>query len=337
MKVLVTGATGFLGKALARRLHARGDQVTALGRNPSILAELEHEGLRPLRADLGAGAAIRAACQGQEIVFHAGALSSAWGSAEAFFRANVLGTRHVIAGCEAAGVRRLVHVSTPSIYFRFESRLDVREDAPLPAQPANEYVRTKLLAEAEIDRAFGRGLPVITIRPRAIFGEGDNAILPRLISRLASGRLRVIGDGQNLTDLTYVENVVDALILCAEAPETLLGRKYNITNGEPLPLWGLIRQVCEALGYAYPQKRIPYPAAIGLATVLEVVSRILPGQPEPLLTRYMVGVLAKSTTLDISAACRDLGYAPRVSVQEGFERFVIWWKTHNPLIDTNFH
>jgi nucleoside-diphosphate-sugar epimerase len=337
MKVLVTGATGFLGKALARRLHARGDEVTALGRNPSILAELEREGLRPLRADLGDGAAIRAACQGQEVVFHSGALSSAWGSASEFFRANVLGTRHVIAGCDAAGVRRLVYVSTPSIYFRFESRLEVREDALLPTQPANEYARTKLLAEAEIDQAHTRGLPVISIRPRAIFGEGDNAILPRLISRLASGRLRVIGDGQNITDLTYVENVVDALLLCAEAHETLLGRKYNITNGEPLPLWGLIRQVCAAFGYEYPQKRIPYPAAIGLATVLEGVSRLMPGQPEPLLTRYMVGVLAKSTTLDISAARRDLGYVPRVSVQEGFERFVRWWKKQNPPIDTNLH
>jgi nucleoside-diphosphate-sugar epimerase len=329
MKVLVTGATGFLGKALARRLHARGDEVTALGRNPSILAELAREGLRPLRADLGDEAAIRAACQGQEIVFHSGALSSAWGPASEFFRANVLGTRHVIAGCEAAGVRRLVHVSTPSIYFRFESRLEVREDAPLPAQPANEYARTKLLAEAEIDQAHARGLPVISIRPRAIFGEGDNAILPRLISRLASGRLRVIGDGQNITDLTYVENVVDALLLCAEAPENLLGRKYNLTNGEPLPLWGLIRQVCAALGYEYPRRSIPYPVAMGLATVLEGVSRLLPGQPEPLLTRYMVGVLAKSTTLDISAARRDLGYAPRVSVQEGFERFVRWWKAQS--------
>ncbi len=329
MKVLVTGATGFLGKALARRLHARGDEVTALGRNPAILAEMEREGLRPLRADLGDGESIREACQGQEVVFHSGALSSAWGPAAAFFRANVLGTRHVIAGCEAAGVRRLVHVSTPSIYFRFESRLEVREDAPLPAQPANEYARSKQLAEVEIDRAFGRGLPVITIRPRAIFGEGDNAILPRLMSRLASGRLRVIGDGQNITDLTYVENVVDALLLCAETPETLLGRKYNITNGEPLPLWGLIRQVCAALGYEYPRRSIPYPAAMSTATVLEAISRILPGQPEPLLTRYMVGVLAKSTTLDISAARRDLGYVPRVSVQEGFERFVRWWKEQN--------
>ena len=330
MKTVVTGATGFLGKALARRLKARGDQVLALGRNPQILAELEQQGIHTLRADLADANAMRAACQGQDVVFHSAALSSAWGPAQAFYRANVLGTINVIAACQAAGVQRLVHVSTPSIYFGYESRLGVREDSPLPSQPANQYARTKLLAEAEIDRAFERGLPVITIRPRAIFGEGDNAILPRLIQRLQSGRLRVIGDGQNITDLTYVENVVDALLLCAEAPNHLMGAKYNITNGEPLPLWGLIRKLCEALGYEFPRRQIPYPAAIRLARLLEIISGLLPGQPEPLLTRYMVGVLAKSTTLDISAAQRDLGYQPRVSVDEGFWRFVRFWKDEHP-------
>jgi nucleoside-diphosphate-sugar epimerase len=329
MKVLVTGATGFLGKALARRLQLSGDEVTALGRNPAVLAALEQEGMHSCCADLSDAEAIKAACQGQEVVFHSGALSSAWGPARLFYQANVLGTQNVIAGCEAAGVRRLVYVSTPSIYFRFKSRMDVREDAPLPEAAANEYARTKLLAEHEIDRAFARGLPVISIRPRAIFGEGDNAILPRLISRLQTGRMRVIGDGQNITDLTYVENVVDALLLCASAPELLMNRKYNITNGEPLPLWDLIRKVCEALGFEYPRRRISYPAALGLATVLEMVNSLLPGRPEPLLTRYMVGVLAKSTTLDISAARRDLGYIPRISVEEGFQRFVSWWKNQN--------
>jgi nucleoside-diphosphate-sugar epimerase len=326
MKILVTGGTGFLGQALARRLKARGDEVTVMGRNPLLLDSLEKEGLRALRCDLADAQAVRSACQGQELVFHSGALSSAWGPAREFFRSNVLGTRNVIAGCEAGGAARLVHVSTPSIYFGYASRLNVREDAPLPQQPANEYARTKLLAEAEIDRAFARGLPVITIRPRAIFGEGDNAILPRLISRLQSGRLRVVGDGKNISDLTYVENVVDALLLCAEAPERLLGNKYNITNGESRPLWEMIEKVCAALEYDFPRRRISAPVALGLASALEIACRMLPGQPEPLLTRYMVGVLACSTTLDISAAQRDLGYEPRVSVDEGFWRFVKWWK-----------
>ena len=136
----------------------------------------------------------------------------------------------------------------------------------------------------------------------------------------------MIGDGQNITDLTYVENVVDALLLCAEAPDHLLGNKYNITNADPQPLWGLIRKLCDALGFEFPRQQISYPTAMRLARLLEITHSLLPGQPEPLLTRYMVGVLAKSTTLDISAARRDLGYQPRISVDEGFWRFIHYWQ-----------
>jgi nucleoside-diphosphate-sugar epimerase len=303
--------------------------VTVLGRNPQILAGLERLGMRPVNADFSDAQLVRAACQGQEVVFHCGALSSAWAPAREFYISNVVGTQNVISGCEAQGVRRLIHISTPSVYFRYESRLNVREDAPLPKQPANEYVRTKLLAETEIDKAFARGLPVITIRPRAIFGEGDNAILPRLIDRLQRGRLAVIGDGKTITDLTYIDNVVDALLLCIESPGATLGRKYNITNDEPLELWALIRKLCQALNYEYPRRSIPYPLALGLSGLLEAICQLLPGRPEPALTRYMVGVLAKSTTLDVSAARRDLGYQPRISVDEGFQRFVHWWQKEN--------
>jgi len=269
---------------------------------------------------------MRAACHGQAVVFHVGALAAPWGKQRDFYDSNVLGTQNVIAGCEAAGVERLVHVSTPSIYFGLDSMTDVREDAPLPARPVNEYARTKLLAEAAVDGAFARGLPVITIRPRAIFGPGDTTILPRLIARLQTGRLPIIGDGQNVIDMTYVENVVDALLLCAASPAATLGKKYNITNGEPTALWPLIEKLCAALGYEYPQRHIPYPVADGAAALLEVVYRLLPGQPEPPLTRYSVALLAKNTTLDISAARRELGYQPRISIEEGFRRFVEWWQ-----------
>ena len=328
MKVLVTGATGFLGQALARRLLSQQADVSALGRNPAVLAQLEREGMRPIRADLADGEAVAAACQGQEIVFHAGALAAPWGRAQDFHNSNVLGTQNVIAGCEIHNVGRLVHVSTPSIYFGLDSLENVREDAPLPTRPVNEYARTKLLAEAEIDNASARGLPVITIRPRAIFGPGDTTILPRLIPRLKTGRLPVIGDGRNVIDLTYVENVVDALLLCATSPAATLGKKYNITNGEPTALWPLIEKLCAALGYPHPHRHIPYPVADGAAALMEIVYRLLPGQPEPPLTRYSVALLAKNTTLDISAARRELGYQPRVSVEEGFQHFVEWWQAN---------
>ncbi len=223
MKALVTGATGFVGGALARRLHSMGWQVTAQGRNVLALQELERLGIHVVMADLEDDV-LRASCANQDIVFHCAAKSSPWGRAQDFYLANVNGTENVIRGCEEFNVARLIHVSTPSIYFEFASRLNVREDAELPKHPANEYARTKRLAESNIDEAFARGLPVITIRPRAIFGPGDTTILPRLIERLQRRQLRIIGDGENVADLTYVDNVVDALILCAASPERTPGK-----------------------------------------------------------------------------------------------------------------
>jgi nucleoside-diphosphate-sugar epimerase len=329
MKALVTGATGFLGGALARRLHGMGWDVTALGRSIEAGARLEADGIRFVRADLTDAAAMVESCRGQEIVFHSGALSSPWGRASEFYASNVTGTQNVIRGCMENKIGRLVHVSTPSIYFAYESRLDVREDDPLPAKPITAYAHTKLLAEHAVDQAHRDGLAVITIRPRAIFGPGDTTILPRLIDRLQRGRLRIIGDGQNIADLSYIENVVDALILCAASANSTLGRKYNITNGEPVKLWEMVEKLCGALDLDYPQRRIPYPAANAIAGAMEAVYRLLPGQPEPPLTRYAVGVLAMSTTLDISAARRDLGYAPRITNEEGFDCFAAWWKEKN--------
>jgi nucleoside-diphosphate-sugar epimerase len=329
MKVLVTGATGFLGGALTRRLHGMDVQVTALGRNPRALACLEQQQIRTVRADLADTMAIVDACRDQEIVFHCGALSAPWGRPRDFYDANVIGTENVILGCEENRVKRLVHISTPSIYFGYEPRVNVREDADLPQKPANEYARTKRMAELRVDKAFQRGLPVITIRPRAIFGRGDNALLPRLLEQLQKRDLRIIGSGKNLADLSYVENVVDALLLCAEAPAHALGKKYNITNGESVVLWDLIRRMAEALGYPAPKKHIPYKLADSLARMLEIIYSLLPGQPEPPLTRYSVGLLALNFTLDISAARRDLGYRPRVSIDKSFDEVIRWWKeTH---------
>lgn len=321
MKALVTGATGFLGGALIRRLHSMGWEVTALGRNVQALAELGSRGIKIVRAGLEDSQAIMNACKGQEIVFHCGALSSHWGKAKDFYDANVLGTENVIRACMENNAKRLVHVSTPSIYFRYKPRLNVSEDAELP-KPVNEYVRTKRIAESRIDAAHAAGLPVITVRPRAIFGPGDTSILPRLIERLGSGRMRIIGDGKNITDLTYVDNVVDALILCARSASNTLGRKYNITNGEPIQLWPMIERVCKSLDLKYPTRKVSYKTAYHLAGFLESIHCALPGQPEPPLTRYSVFVVSQNATLDISAARRDLDYRQRISVEEGFQRYI---------------
>ncbi len=325
MKTLITGATGFLGGALSRRLHGMGWDVTALGRNAAKLNQLEDEGMRVLRIDLKEKDALNAACKSQEVVFHCAAFPSPWGNFEKFYQANVIGTRNVIRGCEENNVKRLVHVSTPSVYFGYDSRINVKETDELP-KPVSNYAATKILAEQEVDEAFARGLPAISIRPRALFGPGDTVIFPRLIPRLQSGRLPILGDGENIIDLTYIENVVDALLLCAESPANTLGKKYNISNGEPVKIWELVNQICDALNLPHPKRKISYQAANAAATAIEFAYSIIPYSPEPPLTRLTVSMMAHSTTLDISAARSELGYQPKVSIDEGVETFLKWWK-----------
>ena len=328
MKALITGATGFLGGALTRRLHSMGWDVTALGRNPKKLNQLEDEGIRALLIELKDKKALADVCKDQKIVFHCAALPSPWGNFELFYQANVIGTRNVIRGCEEHQVKRLVHVSTPSLYFDYNSRINVKETDPLP-DPVSNYSATKILAEQEIDEAFARGLATIAIRPRALFGPGDTVIFPRLIPRLQSGRLPILGDGENIVDLTYIENVVDALLLCAESPANTLGKKYNISNGEPVKIWKLVERICDELNLPHPTRKISYKTANAAATVLEAICTIIPTHPEPPLTRVSVSMMANSTTLDISAAKNELGYQPKVSIDEGVERFLNWWKENN--------
>lgn len=302
-----------------------GWDVTALGRNPLRLNELEDEGIRPLRADITKKDDLLAACKNQEVVFHCAALPSPWGNYEKFYQANVIGTRNVVRACLENGVKRLVHVSTPSIYFDYNSRLGVKEADPLP-EPISAYAATKLLAEEEIDKGFAAGLAMVSIRPRALFGEGDTVIFPRLLSRLKSGRLPILGDGENIVDLTYIQNVVDALLLCAESPENTLGKKYNISNGEPVKIWELVNRICAELNLPRPTRRISYKTANVAAAAIEFVYSLIPYSPEPPLTKLTVSMLAHSTSLDISAAKAELGYQPKVSVEEGVERFLKWWK-----------
>lgn len=330
MKALVSGATGFLGGALSRRLHNMGWDVTALGRNTSKLDQLEREGIRAHRLDLKEKGDIATACKEQEIVFHCAALPSPWGNFEEFYQTNVIGTRNVIRGCEEHKVKRLVYVSTPSIYFGYSSRINVSETASLP-EPVSNYAATKLLAEQEMDEAFARGLAVIAIRPRAIFGPGDTVIFPRLIPRLRSGRLPILGDGENLVDLTYIENVVDALLLCVNSPAGTLGKKYNISNDEPVKLWEFIERICTDLNLPVPKRKISYQTAMAAASTLEAIFTLIPTHPEPPITRMSISMMANSTTLDINAAKNELGYQPKISVAEGFDKFMQWWKETESL------
>ena len=325
MKALVTGGTGFLGRKLAERLAGMGFSVTATGRNRAIGEALEAQGIHFQALELADEPGMTAAIRGQDYVFHSGALSSPWGPYQAFHEANVIGTRNVARACLTHGVKRLIHVSTPSLYFDFRDRERIREDEPLPPKGVNAYAETKRLAETEVDWAASQGVETITIRPRALFGPGDTTILPRLIRANRGGRMPLFEGGRARIDITYVENVVDALILCQQAPASALGRQYNITNGEPMAVGEMLERLFARLDMPYEPRPLSFETGMRIAGVLEWVANTFQGGKEPVLNRYSVGLLARTQTLDITAAREQLGYVPRVSIDEGLEHFVAWW------------
>jgi nucleoside-diphosphate-sugar epimerase len=318
MDVLVTGATGFLGKRVAAMLVDRGHRVIGAGRDRERASMLE----LPVRlVDLEGDVA--GLCDGVEAIVHCAGLSSAWAPYRRFEAANVRGTEHLLREAKRAGVKRFVHVSTSSVYARARDQYALAETSGLPRRPANDYVATKLAAEHRVRRA---GIPYAILRPRGIFGPGDTSIFPRLLRALSTRRLPVIGTGETLGDLTYVDNVAEAAALALEAPSSALDATYNVTNAEPVKVWRTIGELAKALDLPPPRRRLPFGAAIALAAALELRSLATRARPEPLLTRYTVTLLGCTTTLDVSSAMRRLGYRPRVSMDEGLARFVAWWK-----------
>ena len=325
MRCLVTGATGCLGINLTKRLVNDGHEVLALGRNQLLGAQVIQLGAEFKVVDLNDKGALRQCTEQTEVIFHCAALSSPWGKYLDFYQANVLGTQNLIDVTPKEV--RFIHVSSPSIYFDFSEKHQIKEDALLPKIPANHYIKTKLLAEFLIDQAFQKQkLQVITIRPRAIFGPYDRAILPRLLKAEKNGVLPIIGQGTNLIDVTYVDNVVESLILASSAERHCLGKKYNITNDEPKTLAEIIRLLFEALGREVELKIIPFKLARRMAYCLELLYRLPFIKSEPPLTTYSAGVLALGQTLNIEAAKKDLGYKPIISIAEGMQSFAEWYK-----------
>jgi 2-alkyl-3-oxoalkanoate reductase len=315
MRLLVTGATGFLGAHTCRELVSRGHQVRAFGRDFSGFAIA---GAEIVRGDLRDADAIRRICAGMDGVVHTGALSSPWGKLEDFMAVNVTGTRSVLEACAATGVRRLVHVSSPAVIFTGRDHLLERDDAPYPKTFSSHYAHSKKLAEELVLEARDR-LELVVLRPKAIYGPGDRALLPRMVSAARSRRLPQVGTGENLIDLTFIDDAVRAIVLALERPPPCSNFPvYTITSGEHVNLWRLIRRVLEALGIPSTLRLMPVGTMLMLAGWLERMAGI--SGHEPTLTRYGVELLARTQTYDISRAKSDLGFEPRCGLEFGLER-----------------
>lgn len=318
MRILVTGATGFLGGRLCLRLVEKGHEVVGLGRNLDQGRELGRAGVRFVRCDLCvAPDAQRIEIIGAaDAVVHAAALSSPWGPRADFIRANLTGTRNALAIARSAGARRFVFISSPAVLFRFADQLDLSEDEAFP-RPANFYAESKQLAEREV-LAAGDVAPMV-LRPRAIYGPGDAALLPRLIRAAKAGPLPLLRGGEARTNLTYVDDAVRAIEMALAAPAGLAGRVFNIA-GEVVKLSHVVERAADRVGVAVRWRKLPWALALGAARAMEVVARLRPGAPEPRVTAYGLGLLAFTHTLDVSAARAALGFEAALSFEDGLAR-----------------
>lgn len=312
MRAIVTGATGGLGRNLVEFLSLKGWDVIAFGRNKNIGDIL---GVEFHAFDLSNKELTLKYFKNVDIVFHCAALSSPWGDYDSFYSANVVATKNVIDAMTLYDIKKLVHVSTPSIYFNFTNQYEVKEDY-LPKKFVNNYAKTKYEAEQVV---LNSSMESVIIRPRGIFGEYDQVLVPRLEKIAKKGSLPLIKNRKVIVDVTYVGNVVHALFLAAtkDVPSKSI---FNITNDEPMNIKDIFTLVMSSIKVDVKFRYISYPFLIGVAKFLEVISKI--GlTDEPLVTKYGVGVISNSQTLDISSAKEILGYMPIYTIEEGLKNY----------------
>lgn len=325
MKVLVTGAGGFLGTAITRQLLDRGDQVIAVQR--SRYPHLDRMNVPSIPLDLTTDLPkIIDAVRGVDCVIHTAAKAGVWGPYEAYRQANLQATNLIISACRQAGVRNLVYTSSPSVVFDGHDEKGINESVPYPAKYLTAYPQTKALAEQAVLKANGSDMVTVALRPHLIWGPGDHHLIPRILSRAKQNKLKLVGDGSNMVDSTYIENAAHAHLLAVDALMTrglqapCAGKAYFISNDQPMPMRDLINRILKAGGLSPVTKTVSPKLAYLVGGLMEYWYKSRHKQGEPLMTRFVARQLSTDHWFDISAAKRDLGYAPIVSIDEGFQR-----------------
>lgn len=322
MQIMVTGATGFLGGHVVEFLRQQNIDVIALGRNTHKGEQLKAEKVTFHVIELTDYQSFSERFERVDSIIHCAALSSDWGTKQAFIQANVVATENILRLAKKLKVKSFVHVSSTSVYFNYQHRLNINEASPLAKQFANYYAESKYLAEQRVLAYAKQGLNACIIRPRGIIGEGDPSILPKLLGLIKNQRIPIINHGETLTDLTYVKNVAYALYLAANKKQHS-GEIYNISNHEPKTTAALYGDLFKAMRLDVTLRAIPYGLANQYAKLCECSAK-LGLCTRPKLTRYSLGLLAYSQTLTINKAQQQLGYKPLVSLEEGFERYAKW-------------
>jgi len=316
-RILVTGASGFVGGALGRALRASGrHHVTGLSRTPprdgACDAFIAHDLGAPLPADTPRF----------DVIVHAAALAAPWGTPAAYERANIDATANMIAFAQSAPPRRFVFISSSAVHYAFADQTDLTEGSPWPARPVNTYAATKRRGEALVRES---GLNWTIARPRAVFGPGDTVVFPHILKAAKSGALPDLlrPDGAApRADLLYIDNLVWYLTRIIERDA---GGVFCLTNNEPIEIPAMLDHVLRELGLTPKRPRIPVSFAMNAAGAMEWTARTFQNWREPRVTRFGVASLAYSKTFDVSHALRELG-APPTPLAEGMAAFIAWQK-----------
>ncbi len=331
VKVLVTGATGMMGRATAQRLLDRGDEVTVLQRRPAGLA------CREALADITDRDAVQRAVTGQDVVVHLAAKVDVFGSWPDYQRVNIDGTRNVLDACRTGSVPKLVHVSSPSVAHAGHALVGVGAEPADPGSAGSGYARSKAFAEQLVLDADDADLAVLCIRPHLVWGPGDTQLVEPIAQRASAGRLPLIGTGAALIDTTYVDNAADALVAAVDACGRVHGEALVVSNGEPRPVGEILRRICEAAGVPAPHRRIPLPLAAAAGSLIETLWRTAKLNSDPPLTRFLAEQLGTAHWFDQRRTRQALQWQPRVSLDEGFDRLRTWFRSSGDAQHERIH
>ncbi len=324
--MLVTGATGFVGSHVVERAQSEGYVVRTLVRGSSNTQLLDEWGVEKVVGDFFDHEALKQAVAGVSVIVHCAAKVGDWGPIDDYRAVNVRGLEHLLLEAEAAGcLKRFIQVSSLGVY-EGRDHYGTDESEPATLTGMDGYTLTK--AEAErlvLEHVRDKGLPATVVRPGFIYGPRDQTVLPRLLERLKVGQVKFFGSGEQLLNNTYVGNLVDAIFLCLQKPETI-GEIYNITDGELVSKKKYISSVAELAGYPVPTGSVPLGVARFLTKASERVYRLLGKKEAPLLSNARFKFLGLNLDFSIEKARRELGYDPRVTFDEGVRRMMDWYK-----------
>lgn len=324
VKILVTGGTSLLGGAVAGRFSERGDDVTVFQRRPSSL------GLTEVLGDITDVDAVTDAVDGVDAVVHLAARVGVVGTWSEFEATNVAGTAAVLSAARQAGVSRVVFVSSPSVAHSGDPLIGAGAEPADPDNATSHYSRSKAIAERLALGESDDRLHVVAVRPHLVWGPGDTQLIGRIVDRARSGRLALVGSGAALIDTTYIDNAADAIVAALDRADSLGGRAFVVSNGEPRPIGELVARIVAAAGLDEPRRHVPVAVAKFGGRIAERMWEATDREDDPPMTEFLAEQLSTAHWFDQRETREALDWQPSVSLEEGFSRLRAWFASDGP-------